>query len=129
MGIEDTSKMAPSVVVGSRPPLLTRTSMHRTALVSSWHGSWVPPEQGNLEDKMKITRSFIPPSVALLCHFCNALLILQIYPGPCGRELRNSVNARRDHGVIWEAVYHSVCPRSVRSFWVPAEQKTLLPLH
>ena len=128
MGIEDTSKMAAFVAVGRRPQLLTRTSMHRTALVSSWRGNWVPPEQGILENKMKITTPFIPPSAVRLRDFCNALLLLEIYPGRW-RELRNCMSTRRDPWVIWEAVYHNVCTHSVHRVWEPAEQKTLLPLH
>ena len=70
-------------------------SLHRTAWVSSWHGSWLPPEQGILENRTKFTMSFIRTSVVPPCHFCNILLIMQISPMHCGKGLHNSMNTRR----------------------------------
>lgn len=115
MGKEDTPRWLLHEAAGRIPQFLAYTSMHGTALVSSWHGM-ASPGAGDPREQDKDHNTFTLPSVTLLCHFCNTLLILQIYPGQCGIELHNSMNTRRDHRVIWEAVYHNVCNSFNTSF-------------
>ena len=111
--------------------LATRTS-HRTAWVSSWPGSWIPPEQVILENRTKIPMSFIH-DLPQKSHFVTSAILHWLCKSAVlgvGVDYTTAwilgAEVIRDHlgGCLPQCLHYSI-----NGFWVPSKCQTLVAPH
>lgn len=69
-----------------------RRLIHRAAWVSSQHGCRTPPDWSKRQQGRSHS---VSTSGVTYQHFCNILLVTQVFPTQCGGGTKQGVNARR----------------------------------